>query len=74
VATCRSRKLRQNIWEGRIQLPKTGVGIGEVDQPFQLSGKLETFIGNCTNGFLFRARNGQALEQSNALRRNLDPR
>jgi hypothetical protein len=54
-------------------IPENQSRIWEVDQPFQLTRMLETFNGNCTTGFLFRARNAQALRQSNLLRRSLHP-
>ncbi len=65
--------IRQSIWNGRLQSPKTRAGIREVDVPSQIAQLLADLIGNRNSGFLFRARNGQALAQSNLLRRSLHP-
>ena len=63
--------IRQSIWNGRLQSPKTRNGIREVDLAAPVAAMLENFIGGRRTGFIFRTSTGSALAQSNVLRRSL---
>jgi integrase len=65
--------IRQSIWNGVLQSPKTKAGIREVDLTSEMATAIKTFLGNRGSGFLFRGCTGQALGQSNVLRRSLHP-
>ena len=64
--------IRQSIWNGRLQSPKTKSGTREVDLAWPVAA-IENFIDGRKEGFIFRASNGSALAQSNVLRRSLHP-
>jgi len=66
-------RVRQGVWNGKLQSPKTRNGIREVDLPAGVSLALEEFIGERKEGFIFRTPSGNPLGQSNVLRRNLHP-
>jgi integrase len=66
-----SLSIRQSIWNGRLQSPKTKSGTREVDLAWPVASMLENFIDGRKEGFIFRASNGSALAQSNVLRRSL---
>jgi site-specific recombinase XerD len=68
-----SLTIRQSIWNGRLQSPKTKSGSKEVDLTWPAAAMLENFIDGRKKGFIFRASNGSALAQSNVLRRSLHP-
>jgi integrase len=68
-----SLSIRQSIWNGRLQSPKTKSGIREVDLAWPAAAMLEHFIDGRKGGFIFRSSNGSALAQSNVLRRSLHP-
>jgi len=65
--------IRQTIWNGSLQSPKTRSGIREVDLPQPIAAVLENFINGRKSGFIFRTETGSALGQSNVLRRSLHP-
>jgi integrase len=65
--------IRQGLWNGRLQSPKTRNGFREVDLNSEISGMLATFLGDRETGFIFRTANGSPLHQSNVLRRSLHP-
>jgi integrase len=65
--------VRQRLWNGSLQSPKTKAGIREVDLSPDIVQILDTFIGGRRTGYIFHARNGQPLAQSNVLRRSLHP-
>jgi integrase len=68
-----SLSIRQNIWNGRLQSPKTKSGTREVDLAWPVAAMVENFIDGRKGSFLFQASNGSALAQSNVLRRSLHP-
>jgi integrase len=70
---CRVLYIRQSVWEGVIQDPKTVNAVREVDLCSALATMLKTFIGERKAGFLFPNRTGKALSQTNLLRRSLHP-
>ncbi len=63
--------IRQSIWNGRLQSPKTRSGTREVDLAWPVAAMLESFIDGRREGFIFRTPTGSALAQSNVLRRSL---
>lgn len=69
----RTLSIRQSVWNGTLQSPKTRAGTREVDLAPGVAAMLAGFIGDRTSGFIFRAANGNALAQSNVLRRSLHP-
>jgi len=66
-------KVQQSVWSGVIQTPKTQNAVREIDLPYNLARMLEEFIGERKSGFLFRARTGKPLCQTNVLKRSLYP-
>jgi len=69
----RTIQVRQSVWEGTTQRPKTASAVRDVDVCPVLSRMLDAFIAGRTSGFLFQNRIGKPLAQSNVLRRNLHP-
>jgi integrase len=65
--------VRQSVWEGMKQDPKTQAAIRDIDLCSSLAEMLQQFIGERRTGFLFVNRSGRALAQSNVLRRSLHP-
>ena len=65
--------VKQGLWNGKLQSPKTRAGIREVDLTSEISGMLATFIGDRKTGFIFRRSERKPLWQSNVLRHNLHP-
>lgn len=70
---CRTVCIRQSVWEGVKQSPKTPSAIREVDINPDLATMLKDLIGDRKSGFLFRNAVGKPLAQSNVLRRDLHP-
>jgi integrase len=70
---CRTLYVRQSVWEGETQEPKTASAVRDVDLCPALAAVLSAFIGGRTTGFLFQNSAGKPLAQSNVLRRNLHP-
>jgi len=65
--------IRESIWNGRITTPKTRAAVRIVDLAPPLAAALEAFIGNRTEGKIFRSMTGTAMSQRNILRRSLTP-
>jgi integrase len=70
---CRTLYVRQSVWGGDTQKPKTASAVRDVDLCPALAAMLNVFIAGRTNGFLFKNSEGKPLAQSNVLRRNLHP-
>jgi integrase len=70
---CKTLYVRQSVWNGKEQDPKTENAIRDVDVCSDLAVMLNAFIGNRTNGFLFHADSGKPLLQRNVLRDGLNP-
>lgn len=66
-------RIRQSVWNGRKQTPKTHSALREVDLHPALAAMLKNFIGGRTSGLLFQTRNGRPLSQGNVVRRTLHP-
>ena len=70
---CRTLYVRQSVWEGVTQKPKTASAVRDVDLCPALATMLNAFVAGRTTGFLFQNEVGKPLAQSNVLRRNLHP-
>lgn len=68
---CRTLSVRQSVWEGDTQAPKTPNAVRDIDLCSALAAMLKAFIGDRKDGFLFRNRRGKPLSQTNLLRRGL---
>jgi len=66
-------RIRQSVWNGRKQSPKTHSALREVDLHPSLAAMLKAFIGEREAGLLFQTKNGRPLLQSNIIRRSLHP-
>jgi integrase len=69
----RTLHVRQSVWEGVTQKPKTASAVRDVDLCPALATMLNDFIAGRTSGFLFQNALGKPLAQSNVLRRSLYP-
>jgi integrase len=70
---CKTLYVRQSVWNGKEQDPKTENAVRDVDVCSDLAAMLKDYIGNRTNGFLFHADSGKPLLQRNILRDGLNP-
>ncbi len=69
----RTITVRQGIWNGIVQSPKTSNGLREVDVHSSLGRILKEHIGVRQPGFLFQTASGRPLSQSNVRKRSLCP-
>jgi integrase len=69
----KSVRVQQSVWSGDIQKPKTKSSFRFVELHSSVATMLRNFIGNRTEGFVFAARDGSSLRQSNFVRRFLHP-
>ena len=65
--------MRQSVFRSRVQSPKTANSIRDIDVPTCLAEFLKAFIGDRTDGFLFRTKSGKPISQRHILRYGLDP-
>lgn len=65
--------VRRSTWEGAEQSPKTRNAVRKVGIDAELVRILRGHIGQRTFGYVFQARNGSPLRESNILRRELHP-
>jgi integrase len=63
--------VRQAVWRGVVQSPKTASGVREVDVHSSLADVLKTHIGERRSDFLFRSPSGMPLCPSNIRNRSL---
>jgi hypothetical protein len=70
---CSTLYVRQSVWNGKEQDPKTQNAVRDVDICSNLAALLKDYIGNRTDGFLFYADSGKPLLQRNVLRDGLNP-
>jgi len=71
---CRTITIKQSVWYGTVQDPKTANAFRELDVAPALAALLRKFIGGRTSGFLFRGHRGRAkVSQSSILKRHLHP-
>lgn len=66
-------KVQQSVWSGDVQTPKTKSAYRFVELHSSVADMLRNFIGDRKEGFIFAARNGSSLRQSNFVRRILHP-
>jgi len=61
-------KVRQRVWRGSVQAPKTDNAVREIDVPISLAKFLKVCVGDGTSGFLFQSESGRPLTRRNVLR------
>src|SRR5260370_1187169 len=66
-------RIKQSVWNGKRQAPKTHSALREIDLHPSLAAMLKGFIGERKAGLLFQTKNGKPLLQSNVIRRSLHP-
>jgi integrase len=66
-------QIRQSVWNGQKQSPKTPNAMREVDLHPTLAALLKAYIGERKSGFLFQTRSSRPISQTNILKRNLHP-
>jgi integrase len=64
-------RVRQSVWRGTVQTPKTDNAVREIDVPSSLAALLKASVGDRESGFLFQTDSGQPLTQRNILRDGL---
>jgi integrase len=64
-------RVRQSVWRGSVQTPKTDNAVREIDIPTSLATFLKAHTGDRTSGFLFESESGRPLTQRNVLRDGL---
>jgi len=65
--------VEQEVWEGRVQAPKTPNAVRVVDLHPDVASLLRQFIGSRETGFIFQTTTGRPLSRTNLLRRELHP-
>jgi integrase len=63
--------VRQSVWRGIVQPPKTDNAVRDIDISTSLAVLLKASVGHRTSGFLFQSRSGRPLTQRNILRDGL---
>lgn len=66
-------RIRQSVWNGQKQAPKTHSALREIDLCPSLAAMLKAFVGERKSGLLFHTKNGKPISQTNTLRRSLHP-
>ena len=66
-------RIRQSVWNGQKQSPKTHSALREVDLCPSLSAMLKAFIAERKSDLLFQTKNGKPISQPNTLKRSLHP-
>lgn len=64
-------RVRQSVWRGSVQTPKTDNAVREIDIPTSLAALLKASVGGRTSGFLFQSESGRPLTYRNVLRDGL---
>jgi len=64
-------RVRQSVWRGSVQTPKTDNAVREIDLPTSRAAFLKANIGDRTLGFLSQSESGRPLLQRNILRDGL---
>jgi integrase len=65
--------IRQSVWNGRVQMPKTASAFRQVDLHPSLAALVKAHVGQRTSGLLFRTASGKPVSQTNILKRSLYP-
>ena len=66
-------KIRQSVWNGKKQTPKTPSALREVDLHPSLAAMLQAFIGARKSGYVFQHGGRAIVSQSSILKRSLHP-
>ncbi|MGC2508615.1 MAG: tyrosine-type recombinase/integrase, partial [Candidatus Acidiferrales bacterium] len=64
-------RVRQAVWRGKVQSPKTKNAIRNIPIPFQIVDALKTHIGNRAEGFVFTTKNETPWNSDLVLKRHL---
>jgi integrase len=64
-------RVKQSVWRGSVQTPKTDNAVREIDLPTSLAAFLKVHISGRTSGFVFESESGRPLTQRNVLRDGL---
>jgi integrase len=70
---CSIIHVRQSLWRGKEQEPKTQAAVRDVDVAEELAALLAKFIGDRKDGYLFCTETGNPLSPRNILRDSLHP-
>jgi len=70
---CSTIYVRQSMWHGQEQDPKSPAAVRDVDIPEKLASLLAEFIGDRKHGLLFCTASGKPLSPRNVLRDVLHP-
>jgi integrase len=65
--------IEQEVWNGKVQGPKTPNALRVIDLHPDVADLLKQFIGDRSTGFVFQTRNGKPLTQTNLLKREFHP-
>ena len=66
-------RIRQSVWNGKKQTPKTPSALREVDLRPSLAAMLKAFIGTRKSGYVFQHGGRAIISQSSILKRSLHP-
>jgi len=73
-ADCSTVTVRQSVWNGSVQQPKTENAFREVDLESSLASLLKQHVGERTSGFVFHSFGGRPIaSQSSILKHHLHP-
>ena len=64
-------RVRQAVWHGKVQTPKTKNAIRDIPIPVEIVDALRTHIGDRKEGFVFATKNGTPWNADLLLRRHL---
>jgi len=64
-------RVRQAVWRGKVQTPKTKNAIRDIPIPVQIVDALRAHIGGRTEGFVFTTKNGTPWNADLVLKRHL---
>jgi integrase len=70
---CSTIHVRQSLWRGKEQEPKTQAAVRDVDVTKELAALLAKFIEDRKDGYLFCTDSGKPLSPRNILRDSLHP-
>ena len=64
-------RVRQTVWRGKVQTPKTSNAIREIPVPSQIVDALRIHVGGREEGFVFATKNGTPWNSDLVLKRHL---
>jgi integrase len=64
-------RVRQAVWRGKVQSPKTRNAIRDIPIPFQIADALKNHIGSRTEEFVFATKYGTPCKSDLVLKRHL---